>query len=53
VRLRGLEVKVLQLFIVRLSLDWSRQFSFIRELKLRMKSGMKSSMPDWTVVIKV
>nr|WP_259408524.1 hypothetical protein [Citrobacter portucalensis] len=46
-------VKILQLFMVRLSLNWSKQLSFISELKLRMKSRMKSSMPDWTVIIEV
>nr|WP_172687194.1 hypothetical protein [Escherichia coli] len=50
---RGLKVKILQLFMVRLSLNWSKQLSFISELKLRMKSRMKSSMPDWTVIIEV
>ncbi|HFF9946356.1 hypothetical protein V6125_25445 [Klebsiella pneumoniae] len=51
--MRGLKVKILQLFMVRLSLNWSKQLSFISELKLRMKSRMKSSMPDWTVIIEV
>ncbi|WP_217348524.1 hypothetical protein, partial [Salmonella enterica] len=50
---RGLKIKILQIFMVRLLLDWPKQFSFINELKLRMKSRMESSMPNWTVVIEV
>ncbi|OIW93534.1 hypothetical protein APP85_23020 [Salmonella enterica subsp. enterica serovar Oranienburg] len=50
---RGLKIKILQIFMVRLLLDWPKQFSVINELKLRMKSRMESSMPNWTVVIEV